>query len=982
MPSRSIRSRLQLLVLGVALPLVGLTGFMIWTDYRSSRMDAEGQTDQLASVVAAAAAQYVQDAIEVGTRLAQHPEIRSLDPELCQRTLRPIADVWPHVPNLIVVRRDRSLVCSVTELPGTLESIADRPWVRQALIDGETRLGYPVRGRITGEAVSVLTVPIAGPSGPLGAVLLPLRISEIQALVERPIPEGWLLTITDTASIVLARSADAEQWILRRLPDPVDPEEMADLSQPAGFNTATGADGMLRLFAYRRVGSAPWVVWAGVPAHLVYAPVRATLFPKVALAGLTLFIVLIFAHRTRGRVDGSLDRLRRQISDAESSPDTTLDEQGPEEIAAVARQYNQVLAARRKAEAEASANASLNELVMLATNDALWDWDLVTDRVTVNERFVELFGPPEAESGHDFWLARVHPSDAAQMEGRIESLHNGGVRSWSAEYRMRRSDGEWAEVLDRCYAMRDDTGKATRVFGAIMDVTETRLAQRTTEKAKQRYRSVLRNAAFGIYIATLDGDVIEANPAFLRIMGVDRDAARKWNELDFYAHPEQREREVDSVLTRNESGPFEAVWRTPDGVLLHLRVFRTRFLDDSGEVALEVIAEDLTERRRLAEQFQQAQKMEAIGQLAGGVAHDFNNRLTVIQGRAQLVRAEVDDPDLLESLDAILESASGAGKLTKELLAVSRKQVYQPKLLDLDEVIRRQHTMLRTLLGESYVLQAEPAGNELPSVLADPGHLQQILMNLLVNARDAQPDGGALSIRTGHRTVTEEDAKEAPGLTPGEYVTLTVSDQGCGIEPDVLERVYEPFFTTKPVGMGTGLGLATVYGLAKQNNGYVWIRSEVGRGTDVELLLPVAQGVPGPAELGEEAAVPSGRGARVLVVEDEPAVRSVVARAMRVFDYEVLEAAGAQEALALPPEEIDSLAALVTDVVMPGMRGTELADRFLELRPDLPVLFMSGYRHDTMVDLSKADRRAFIAKPFTPRALGLALAELLTAPRL
>ncbi len=421
-------------------------------------------------------------------------------------------------------------------------------------------------------------------------------------------------------------------------------------------------------------------------------------------------------------------------------------------------------------------------------------------------------------------------------------------------------------------------------------------------------------------------------------------------------------------------------WKTSAGNTLYVRLFRSLFTDQRGATVLEVIAEDLTERRDLEEQFRQAQKMEAIGRLAGGIAHDFNNRLTVIRGRAQLLKDEPGtDADAMESLDAILESADGAAKLTNELLAVSRKQVFRPQTISVGELVSRLRPMFDTLLGETIRIETN-LPESLPNVSADPGQLEQILINLLVNAADAIPGGGLISIETARKFIGEREAHSQAGLLPGDYVALRVQDDGMGISPEVLERVCEPFFTTKPVGQGTGLGLATVYGLIKQNDGFVSIASEVDVGTTVELLLPVVQGAVARDAKSGRPGIPGGSGYTVLVVEDEEGVRLTASRTLRRFGYHVLEAESAEEALAMTDEALDDIDLIVTDVVMTGLRGTDLADRFQERKPGLSVLFISGYSDEgPSLENDDGRRRAFLAKPFTLHQLGMAVAELLAA---
>jgi two-component system, cell cycle sensor histidine kinase and response regulator CckA len=974
----SIRSQLRLLALGVALPITSLAAFAIVTEFRTSLRVAEAEADQVAATVAVGATQYLADASAIGVALAASPDVRSLDPDRCLRALRPIAAVTPQFTNLLVNRADGRLVCSVVPPPDERGlDASDRPWFMKAVTIGEITVSPPIYGRISQAWISALTFPIEVDGEIIGGVTVPLSLDQLQSLVTREVPENYLLTITDSAVVVLARSDSIDAWIGNRIPSA--PGEATDLTVRAGLNRAHDAGGVERIFAFRAIEGAPWIAWAGIPADVVYGPVLRRLYPTVGLAALAILVAALLGLIVHRRIGGSLTGLITGMEAAEATPGGSVPETGPPEVARVASQYNRLLRARREAEAEAAASADLHELVMRATNDGVWDWDLTRDRVDANPRFFELFGggPSDSGGGEDFWRSRIHPDD---VDAFLARAADESVDSWSAEYRIRRGDGGWAEVLDRVHTLRDADGRRVRLIGASMNVTEQRKAQRAVEKARERYRSILQNAAFGIYVASPDGTVLESNPALRAMLGLGEDEAEAegLNERDFYAHAEDRDSEVEAALAGQLAGPVEVEWKKATGDLLFVRLFRSTFTTLGGETSLEVMAEDLTERRQLEEQFRQAQKMDAVGRLAGGVAHDFNNRLTVIRGRAQLLKDDMSlDAYALENIDAILESSAGAAKLTKELLAVSRRQVFRPRVVALDDLVGKLKPMLDTLLGETVTLDFR-AEDDLPSVSADPGQIEQIVMNLAVNSRDALPDGGRIGIELLRREVGEDEAHSQAGLSPGDYVALRVSDDGIGMDQEVLDRVFEPFFTTKPMGKGTGLGLATVYGLAKQNDGYVSIRSMVGKGTDVELLLPAIEAAPdAPDPVAEKPAGPS-TATTVLVVEDEEGVRVIVSRTLKRLGYEVLEAEDAEGALQIAEARLDGIEILVTDVVMPGMNGPALADTLTGRKSDLKVLFISGYADRQPMQLDPDHpNRAFLPKPFTPQSLGRAVADLL-----
>ena len=387
------------------------------------------------------------------------------------------------------------------------------------------------------------------------------------------------------------------------------------------------------------------------------------------------------------------------------------------------------------------------------------------------------------------------------------------------------------------------------------------------------------------------------------------------------------------------------------------------------------------ERKQLEQQLRQAQKMEAIGQLTGGIAHDFNNMLTVIIGYSELMLQKLKADDSLRSdIEQIKEAGERASSLTRQLLAFSRKQVLQPKVFDLNAVLTNMDRMLQRLIGEDIHLVTVPAPG-LGRVRADPGQIEQVIMNLAVNARDAMPHGGKLTIETANVELDNAYAREHVSVRPGSYVMLAVSDTGCGMDAATQAQIFEPFFTTKEVGKGTGLGLSTVFGIVKQSEGYVWVYSEVGRGTTFKIYLPRVEAAVETVEPSGETARPARGSETILLVEDDHAVRTLIRSTLQAHGYTVLEASQGKEALLLSGQHKGLIHMMVTDTVMPGMSGRELAERLKPLRPNMKALFMSGYTDKAIVHHGELDPdTAFLQKPFTPDALARKVREVLDSP--
>jgi nitrogen-specific signal transduction histidine kinase len=410
------------------------------------------------------------------------------------------------------------------------------------------------------------------------------------------------------------------------------------------------------------------------------------------------------------------------------------------------------------------------------------------------------------------------------------------------------------------------------------------------------------------------------------------------------------------------------------------RTFSWSFHPVPASKVVHTYVEDITGRLNLEAQLRQSQKMESVGQLAAGVAHDFNNMLTIIQGHAGMLMVKPNLPsELLDSAQAVYFAAERAANLTRQLLMFSRKNVMQPKLLDLREVVSHMMKMVQRLLGETIKVRFE-ASEELPPVQADTGMIEQVIMNLAVNARDAMAKGGILMIRTDAVEIPEAYLQTHPEARAGLSVCMRISDSGCGMDAATMERIFEPFFTTKEVGKGTGLGLATVYGIVKQHDGWIEVASEPGRGSTFSLFFP-ASAEPAAVKTPEPAAVTPVRGGKetILIVEDEPVLRDLAHIILQDCGYNILEAKSGREALMVWEQHRDAIDLLLTDMVMPeGISGMDLAQRLIGLQPNLKIVFASGYSMDDIdTTFVRRGRAGFLQKPYTHLTLAKAVRDCL-----
>jgi PAS domain S-box-containing protein len=604
--------------------------------------------------------------------------------------------------------------------------------------------------------------------------------------------------------------------------------------------------------------------------------------------------------------------------------------------------------------------------------------------------------PDSANETHEDWLRRIHPEDRASTEKKFRDAVAGNARDYNVQYRIiRPNDGQTRWIAVKSTIERDDHGRAVRLVGAHTDITEqvmteqalrqsedlyrkladqladlnATLAQRVEEKTRERDR-IWNVSQDLLLVADRNGAWQSVNPAWTRTLG--------WSEAEllnrtseWLEHPEDNaitKKQITRLAAGETTVRFESRFRHKDGSYRWLSWTGVRDNDRNYVVARDVTAEKAAaERLRATEEaLLQSQKMEAVGQLTGGIAHDFNNLLTGIVGSLDLMQTRLNQgrtENVARYINAAMTSANRAAALTHRLLAFARRQPLIPKSIDVNQLVVSLEDLLRRTIGETIDLRIA-ASDDLWSTLCDPNQLESALLNLAINARDAMPDGGRLTIATTNARL-DSIAAGTPALSPGDYVCITVADTGVGMSAEVAGRAFDPFFTTKPIGQGTGLGLSMIYGFARQSNGHVTIESKIGRGTSIRLYLPRHHGeIALRPHASTRQAEYAASGETVLVIEDEPVVRGVVLEMLVGNGYRALEAIDGPAGLKILSSD-QRIDLLITDVGLPGMNGRQVADHAREIRPELKILFITGYAESVAIsDGFLQPGMELITKPF------------------
>jgi len=986
----NLRFRLFLLLLLAIIPTVGLRLYTYLEQKQLATIRAKEEAMRMAQLVSSSQSQLIEEARNFLYMLAQVSEVRSCDRRQCRTLFAIFLKQYPRYLNISVASSDGNIFASAHPLTKPV-NVSNCSCFRSALQTRRFSIGKFVIGPIEGKPIVSFAYPVTDGSGNLKSVLfVALDLTWLNHLAKQTqLPQGSTLTLIDEDGTVLARHPDGEKWAGKTMQEA--PIVRTILSQGKGMAEGVGIDGVPSLYAFAPFGSTAAAgniyVSIAIPKSVAYAEVNRILIRNLVLLTIGLIVLgaiwfgadlLVFQRLNH------LVQVSKRLGAGHLSARTGI-AHGKGELNQLASTFDEMATSleRRESEMIKSEEAlrrsekKYRELTDLLP-EVVYETDEKGNLTFVNQQAFGALGYTEEDFRQGlniFQMIVVEERDIAR-EKLSKALNE---EKLNHEHTLLRKDGSmFPGIVHATPILRD--GHPSGLRGIVIDITDRKRMEEALRESEERYRTIFNTTGTATIILEEDTTISLVNAEFEKLSGYSREEVegkRSWTEF------------VDKDFLETMIKEYHHVRRVnPNSAPVS---YESSFIDKQGNVKEFIITVsmipgtkksvtsffDITERKRaekgmadLQEQLRQSQKMEAIGRLAGGVAHDFNNALTVIKGYSQLALGELrkEDP-LRESIAEIQKASERAADLTHQLLAFSRRQIFEMKVLNLNNIIQDFQKMLSRLLGEDIQLVTALA-DDLGRVKTDVGQIEQVLMNLAVNARDAMPKGGKLTIETVNVTLDEEFASKHIGVNPGSYVMLSVSDTGYGMTHAVKERIFEPFFTTKEKGKGTGLGLSTVYGIVKQSEGNIWVYSDPGQGTTFKICLPRVEELPeGLLDKVRDEAVPRGN-ETVLIVEDDEPVRKLAALILEKQGYTVLEAHQAYEALSLCKERKTPIHLVLTDVVMPEMSGRELVKNLKQVRQDFKVLYMSGYTDDAIVHHGVLDKGVdFIQKPFTLQGL-------------
>jgi PAS domain S-box-containing protein len=975
----------------MAFPVLGIIISTGIQQRKEAVHDARKETQQLADRIAYENKSMILSARQLMVALSQLPEVRQKNADEVTSLLSKIHKLNPDFTNIFAADRSGTVWATAVPVPPPFV-VSDRRYFKNTLSSGQLSSGEYIVARAGNRPSFTLGYPINDKQGNVtGVIGVGFLLEKYVKLLERSaLPRDASFVLLDHRGVILFRGIEPEKFIGKQA-DPVlfkQVQEVPDEYTFIGKSLSVGDERIISTQKLRLEGeTSPYMyIRVGIPVESALSHANTQLLRNLILLSLVLAVMLVFSSFIGERFIVSpinlLERASQNLADGDYRKKIADLVKGGE-LGRLAESFDSMANDLvRKGEALQKSEERFRSFVENA-NDIIFSLSTEGIFTYLSPRWKDALGYELDETIGRSFVPFVHPDDVAGCYSVLQRLLESGEDQKDFECRVLHKNGSWVWYSSNGSLLRDPENGVISFLWIAHEITERKQAEETLRMSEEKYRNLFNNAEVGIYRTMLDGsETLDVNQKYLDIVGKSREETIGKPSAINWVDPKEREEMVRRLLADGRVSGFEyKKLNRHTGV----RNCLTSVVLYREEGILEGSILDITERKRaeeenskLEDQLMQSQKLEAVGRLAGGVAHDFNNMLGVIIGRSELalMKSEPSEP-VYANLIEIRAAAERSAALTRQLLAFARKQTIAPKVINLNENVAGMLKMLQRLIGENINLTLQTASNLWP-VRVDPAQIDQMLANLCVNARDAIKDVGRITIETGNSSFDTHYCATHTYVEPGEYVRIAVSDDGSGMNRETLTHIFEPFFTTKGVGEGTGLGLATVYGIVRQNNGFINVDSEPGKGTTFTICLPRHTGESGEA-LKEDVAEPSPRGNEtILLVEDEPGILETTALMLEGQGYSVLRAGSAAEGVRLFREQTCTVHMLITDVVMPEMNGRDLAGELLSAHPQLNCLFMSGYTSDVIAQHGVLEEGVhFIQKPFSLPDLAAKVREVL-----
>jgi two-component system, cell cycle sensor histidine kinase and response regulator CckA len=994
----SVGTQILLLTFIVAIPAAGIIVYSGIQMREEAIHDASTDTQRLADNIAAEQQNLINAAQQLITALALLPDVKKQNRDRIQPILRDILKLNAQYSNILI--SDRSGLVWATAVPTKPPYIVtDRRYFKNVVASGQLSSGEYVISRATTRPAFNVASPLRNEHGAIiGVISVGFVLDAFKYVLERAkLPTGTNFVLLDHKGIVLYRAIDPEKNIGK----PYDPEQFKQMQEGPDVYTFSDitANGNKRILSYRKLRlpdeQSPYMyICAAIPIAAVLVDVNKMLVRNLVLFTSFLALAVFFAWFVGKRSIADrvtlLEKASRDLAEGDLHVRVS-DVVSGGELGRLGQTFDAMasqLALREQALVESERNY---RDIFNTTTNAIFVQDTESGNIIETNKTVEkLFGYSREEILQRTVQDLSSGESPYSLQEALEWIHKTVVEGpQHFEWLSKRKNGTlfWTEVV----LSATQIGGAGRVLAVVQDITERKMTEEALRESEERYRRLVDYSPLSIAVHS-QGMFTYINQAGANLLGAG-------SPLDFIGRPimdivppENREH-VNQRVRQTQEQSKQTSLKEQDLLRLDGRRITVEMtgipITYRGEPATQIVIMDITERRHAQEERQklhhqllQSQKMESVGQLAGGIAHDFNNILAAIVGYGNILQMKMQTDDPLRSyINQILAAAERAANLTQSLLAFSRKQVISPKDIDLNESIRKVEKFLTRIIGEDIALSTSLSDAAL-IIFIDPSQIEQVLMNLATNARDAMPKGGKLMIETGMVMLDAEYVQSQGFGLPGDYAVLTVSDTGEGMDEQTRQKIFEPFFTTKELGRGTGLGLAIVYGIVKQNNGFINVYSEPGKGTTFKLYLPFVGVRAGEVQYPEVQMPLRGGTETILLAEDNEIIRVLNKNVLEEFGYTVIEAVDGEEALQKFQEQWNRIGALILDVIMPKKNGREVFEEARRSCPNVKVLFMSGYPADLIQKEGVLERGLhFLSKPSSPQALLRTIREVLDQQR-